>query len=87
MYSRNTNAVTLLLQSGASVFIRNAAGDTAAEMARKLKINWLAGRLEEEVKDKEISEKSIFVRLYKDKASPSSLLFFGQPTKCLLLNS
>lgn len=67
VYSRNSNAVSLLLNAGANAVARNAAGDTPAQMARKLQITWLAGRLEESVHDKEVSEKHICIRLYKDK--------------------
>ncbi|KAI1297149.1 Palmitoyltransferase ZDHHC17 [Halotydeus destructor] len=67
VYSRNSNAVSHLLKSNVNIFAKNAAGDTPAEMARKLKITWLAARLDEAVHDKEITSKSLLVRLFKDK--------------------
>lgn len=68
VYSRNSNAVSLLLKAGADTNIRNGAGDTPYEMAQKLQISWLLPRLAQDVQDKQIKKsKNILFRLKNDK--------------------
>lgn len=68
VYSRNSNAVSLILKAGADITIANGAGDTALEMANKLQISWLMPRLSEVAQEKEIRESgSVLFRLKNDK--------------------
>ncbi|RWS17662.1 zinc finger protein-like protein [Dinothrombium tinctorium] len=67
VYSRNNNAVSLLLNAGANVFICNRQGDTPLDMAKRLKIHWIGSRIEETIKDKELSKKHFCVRMFRDK--------------------
>ncbi|RWS29021.1 zinc finger protein-like protein [Leptotrombidium deliense] len=67
VYSRNNNAVSLLLNAGANAFICNRQGDTPTEMSRRLKLTWITSRIEEVTKEKELSKKHICVRIFKDK--------------------
>lgn len=67
VYARNSNAVSLLLNAGANIHAVNAAGDTPAEMARKLNISWMIPRLNEADSEKKISSQSFFSRIFRDK--------------------
>jgi len=52
VYSRNSNAVSLLIKAGADLSIRNAVEDTPGDMARKLQIAWMLPQLTEAVKER-----------------------------------
>ena len=68
VYSRNSNAVSLLINAGADLYLKNANGDTPAEMAKKLQISWVLPRLDEAIQEKELKENgNFFRRLRKDK--------------------
>jgi palmitoyltransferase len=68
VYSRNSNAVSLLLKAGADTTITNGVGDTPLDMAKKLQISWLMPRLCEVVQEKEDSKSSsMWSRLKNDK--------------------
>lgn len=68
VYSRNSNAVSLLLKAGADITIPNGVGDTPLDMANKLQISWLMPRLSEVVQEKEIREsRNLIFRLKNDK--------------------
>jgi len=67
IYSRNSNGVSLLLAAGANVFIQNANGDTPSQMARRLRIIWLANLIEERMEEKTVQTKPLYIRIFKDK--------------------
>lgn len=91
IYSRNTNAVSNLLNAGANVFIQNVHGDTPQEMARRLNVTWLAKRIEESAEEKKLPSKPWYIRLYKDKKisnyALSSVPFLVYFTLGAVLNS
>jgi ankyrin repeat protein len=67
VYSRNSNAITLLLQSGASLYATNSSGDTPLEMARKLRLSWCVRRLQQSLEQKQLHQKNFCIRLMKDR--------------------
>ncbi|XP_023244281.1 palmitoyltransferase ZDHHC17-like [Centruroides sculpturatus] len=67
VYARNGVAVSLLLKQGANVFIKNGQGDTPRAMAEKLSATWIANRIHEVEKEKELPNKNCCLRIYKDK--------------------
>lgn len=69
VYSRNTTAVNLLLKAGASVTVKNALGDTPLTMAQRFHLHWIAKRIHEIVQEKELHNKHLCIRLYRDKVS------------------
>ena len=75
IYSRNSNAVSNLINAGANVFIQNVHGDTPQEMARRLNVTWLAKRIEEAANEKKLYSKPWYLRLYKEKVHYQFFLF------------
>ena len=66
VYSRNSNAISLLVNNGASLFAVNSSGDTPMDMAKKLRIGWCARRLEQAVQQKQLHHKNLFIRMSND---------------------
>lgn len=67
IYSRNSNAVTNLLDAGANVFIQNIHGDTPLEMARRLQASHIAYRIEEVALENRLYMKPWWIRIFRDK--------------------
>ncbi|XP_074599566.1 palmitoyltransferase ZDHHC17-like [Brevipalpus obovatus] len=75
VYSRNLNAISNLLDAGASVFVQNVNGDTPLEMARKLQATMIAQRIEEVIKKNRSGQKSCCRRSFRLESIRSCLYF------------